>query len=127
MNGIIQKVASGEIKLSSIQLGFPFYRWLSQDYNVISTDVSKDIEFYVALDSGTSPNAFYCLTQKWKYLGSSQSFVKIEEYEEGSIADTEYVSIESQNLVVNNYVLVGAYRNRTDNSFYFCPSVLIIS
>ena len=127
MNGIIQKIASGEIKLSSIKLGFPFYRWLSQDYNVISTDVSKDIEFYVALDSGTYPNAFYCLTQKWKYIGSSQSFAKVEEYAEGSLADTEYVSIESQNLVINNYVIVGAYRNRTDKSFYFRPSVLILS
>lgn len=129
MNGIIQKVVSGEIKLSSIRMGFPTYSLSGAQFNVISFDISKDIEFYVALAAqGTTVNEFYYSLQKWKYIGVSQSFSKIDEYSEGPLSDVYLTRIEAYTRVWEDKVLVAGYSVNTDGrGFYSTPPVLIFA
>ena len=129
MNGIIQKVASGEIKLSSIKMGFPTYKLSGAIFYVISFDISKDIEFYVALTAqGTTVDEFYYSLQKWKYTGISQSFSKIDEYSEGSLSDVGLTRLEAYTRVWEGKVLIAGYSVNVDGrGFYSIPPVLIFA
>lgn len=129
MNGIVQKVASGEIKLSSIRMGFPVYSLSGGFFNIISTDVSKDIEYYVALTAqGNTLSKFYYSLQQWKYSGSSQSFAKIDEYSEGSLSDAGFSQLKAINRVYEGKILVCAYsvNSSSGKGTYSTPPVLIL-